>query len=251
MKILRCKQHGADGLPTATWLRARRGRPTASRFADIITPLGKTRTGQTPIAYMHELAAERITGQSGGHYVTAAMERGTALEPQARAWYELSRGVDVREVGMVMPDHARWGCSPDGLVGDDGGLEIKCPLPKAHVSALLDGGAAYSVQVQASLWITGRAWWDVMIYTDVPRLPNAVFRVDPDPAMHAALDAALPDFCGRLDEIEARLIAMGAGEQAAREHEQAEDDRIEQWFRDFEAGPSGEYDAETREGGET
>ena len=190
-------------------------------MGDIVTPLGKVRTGLTPQGYMHELAAERITGMPAVHFATAAMERGNELEPEARSYYEMQTGCTVQEVGLCMPDHGRWACSPDGLVGDDGGLEIKCPMPKAHISALLDQGASYAIQVQASLWITGRAWWDLLIYTDVPQLPNVITRIEPDPRMHAAFDEALPAFCDELDALTERLIALGCGADAMAAHDAA------------------------------
>ena len=229
MRVLRVKQGGG------AWLKARAGRPTASRMDCIVTPTGKAVSGTKRQSYMHELAAERLMGRCMDHYSGPAAERGTLLEPQARAWYEVSEGVEVQRVGLVLPDHARWACSPDGLVEPDGGLEIKCPLPRQHVAALLNDGADYAVQVQAGIWICERAWWDLVIYTDIDRLPCTVRRVLPDPALQDALAEHVPAFCDDLDALVDRLAEMGAGEAARAAREAESDAECEALFAAWEA----------------
>ncbi len=221
--MVKCKQGGS------TWLKARLGIPTASKFACIVTPGGKPVTGVTRKTYIHELAAERILGETEEHYVTAAMERGTLLEPGARAWYELKHGVDVQQIGLALGDSMRWGASPDGLVGDDGGIEIKCPMPKRFVAAALGDIAEYLPQVHACMWVCERAWWDVVIYSDRQRLPAVVHRVWRDDALCAVYDEAVPAFCDELDAMVGALEKLGMGEAAA-------DARTAQWLEDFGKG---------------
>ena len=104
------------------WLRARLGVPTASCYSKLITTQGK-RSAQAE-GYINELIGQRITGEIPETFKSEAMERGNELEPQARAYYELVTDNDVEEVGLILNDIGA-GCSPDGLIGDDGGLEIK------------------------------------------------------------------------------------------------------------------------------
>ena len=117
MNIIDCKQ--GDG----TWMGLRCGRPTASRADCIITSAGAATKGAKRDGYLHELTAEAVTKTVEMHFVTAAMERGTTLEPEARNWYALVKGVEVQQGGFAASDCGRWGCSPDGLAGSDGGLE--------------------------------------------------------------------------------------------------------------------------------
>lgn len=139
---------------------------------------------------------------------TAAMKRGTQLEPEARSYYEMDRGLDVEQDGFCMTDDGRFGCSPDGLVGIDGGLELKCPSPSTHVSYLLEGvlPSEYKAQVHGSMIVTGRAWWDFMSYC--PGLPPLLIRVGPDDYTEK-LRTALEAFWLRLIEADAKIAAMG------------------------------------------
>ena len=162
------------------WLESRLGRPTASNFGRLITPTGKASTSAQ--GYIDELVAQRITGEIPEFFKSAAMERGNELEPAAKALYEFTNDIEVKEVGLCLHDRYECGASPDGLVGDDGGLEIKSPLPHTHVSYLRDGGipAKYIPQVQGCLWITEREWWDFMSYH--PSMEDLIVRVYRDNA---------------------------------------------------------------------
>ena len=200
--MLTCKQGSGE------WFSARLGRPTASRFSDIVTPTGKAVTGQSRQTYLCELVAERLCESVAQHFESSAMERGTALEPQGRDWYTLDTGNAVEIVGFVYGDDGgRWGCSPDGLVGEDGGIEIKCPLRTTMVKHLLADGLVkdYSQQIQAALWITQRKWWDLVLYTDDRGIPNRVMRYMPDAVMHAAFDECIPAFCDDIDAAVEKL----------------------------------------------
>lgn len=193
------------------WLAARRGMPTASGFDRIVT--AKTRKLAAGRAgYMHELLAawligEEVTGDDGG---AGFMARGTALEDEARKWYSALRDVDVQQVGFITTDDGAYGCSPDGLVGDDGVVEIKCPSAKVMVGYLLDDDAArdaYYAQLQGSLLVTGRQWADLVVYN--PFLPSTVGRVERDDEYLAILAPALVTFCAELRDARARLLALG------------------------------------------
>lgn len=175
MKTIDCEQYSEP------WWEARRGVPTASNFKRIITPATGKLSAQAD-DYICELIAEKyhigaMDELSGP--ATAAMRNGTETEPEARRWYCLEQD-DVREVGFIMTDCGRFGCSPDGLVGENGGLELKCPVGKTHIRYLLDGHLPdeYKAQVHGSLIVSGRAWWDFLSY--VPGLPPFKIRVEPD-----------------------------------------------------------------------
>ena len=134
------------------------------------------------------------------------MDRGTEMEPRARGWYEIVRDVTVAQVGFIARDDGRVGVSPDGLVDDDGGLELKVSNAATHVAYALNPGtltAKYRGQVQAALYVTERKWWDIASYN--PCIEPVVERVLPDPAYIAAFVPALDAFLARLDAALARL----------------------------------------------
>ena len=204
------RQHSAE------WFAARLGKPTASRFDDLITPEGKPRKGQTPASYRNQLVVERLTRNPYGTMLTHAMQRGTELEPRARAWYELERDTKVVQVGWCYDEDAggtlgRWGCSPDGLVGEDGLIEIKCPSLAAVMDALLTGEAPrdHAAQVQGQLWGTGRAWCDLLIYAPEAEIAPQVFRVERDDEFIGALSEIVPEFADSVDAAETLAIDRG------------------------------------------
>lgn len=162
------------------WLESRLGRPTASNFGKLITPTGKASASAQ--GYIDELIAQKITGEIPEFFKSEAMQRGNDLETVAKSLYEFTYDVEVKEVGLCLHDKYECGASPDGLIGLDGGLEIKCPLPHTHVSYLRDGGipSKYIPQVQGCLWITEREWWDFMSYH--PSMEDLIVRVYRDNA---------------------------------------------------------------------
>ena len=154
------------------WLLARCGKVTASRVADI---MAKTKSGYSASRgnYMAELVCERLTGVPTDTFKSAAMEWGTAQEPHARAAYEAAGGVLVEEVGFVPhPSIPDAGASPDGLVKDNGLIEIKCPYTATHIDTLLSGKVPdrYNTQMQWQMACTGRVWCDYVSYD--PRMPE-------------------------------------------------------------------------------
>ena len=189
------------------WLTARLGLPTASQFHRVLTP--KTlKLSSSADAYRNELCAEWLIGEPIDPAANEWMQRGTELEPQAVAYYEAQRDVDTTEVGLCLTDDRLAGCSPDRLIGDDGGLEVKCPSAKVHVGYLLKGVEGdHMAQVQGCLFVTGRQWWDVMSFN--PAMPPSIVRVERDPKFMAALEAALENFTTALADMREKLLAMG------------------------------------------
>jgi putative phage-type endonuclease len=186
------------------WFAERVGRPSASRFSEIITTTGQP--SKQAEKYLHELAGERVVGFKAETYINANMARGIEMEAEARQLYELMSGVEVEQVGICYQDEERkYGASPDGLVGESGLLEIKCPTLHVSVKYLLAGSLPtdYFQQVQGQLFVTGREWVDFMSY--YPGLKPMVVRVQRDEKFIAALKNELDAFCDRLDEVEAKL----------------------------------------------
>jgi len=144
------------------WFAARCGKVTASRVADIIA---KTKTGYSASRenYLAQLVCERMTGKPAESYSNSAMQWGTDQEPFARAAYEAAKDVLVQEVGFVVhPNIVGAGASPDGLVGEFGLVEIKCPNTATHIQTLLDQKVPdkYNIQMQWQMACTGRQWCD-------------------------------------------------------------------------------------------
>ena len=205
MIVLDCEQGSVP------WVEARLGIPTASEFSKIMTPGGKLSASRIP--YLGTLVAEWALGDAAGDIEfggNAWTERGQALEPQARAAYGFTRDVDPVTVGFVYRDETRLsGCSPDSLVGDDGILELKCPMAGHHLVWLAQDiiPREHVSQLQGQLWVTGREWVDFMSF--FPGLPPFIVRAAPDPTYQAALDVAIPDFVAEVLDARERLRALG------------------------------------------
>ena len=197
------------------WFKARLGKVTASRVADL---MARTKTGYSASRanYMAELICERLTGQPAERFSNAAMQWGTDNEPHAKAAYAFMRDATVDDVGFVPhPSIADFGASPDGLIGADGLIEIKCPFSSAvHIETLLNGMPAdHMAQVQGQMWITGRQWCDFVSYD--PRMPEPlqlhVQRIPRVPAYVADLERQVTEFLFKVgDKVEAlRRLAEG------------------------------------------
>ena len=159
---------------TEQWYKDRAGKITASRFSDV---LAVSKHDGAPLKaredYMAELVCERLTGQPIALPETFAMKWGNDNEPFARNAFEIATGHMVQEVGFVIhSDYSYTGCSPDGLINNDGGLELKCPVNSVrHLRCFLSGVPEEHVaQIQGSMLITGRAWWAFGSYD--PRMPE-------------------------------------------------------------------------------
>ena len=154
------------------WKALRLGKVTASRVADVVA---KTKSGYSASRanYAAQIIAERLTGTTAESYTNAAMQHGTETEPEARAAYEFYQGVTVREVAFVPhPSIDQAGCSPDGLVDEDGLVEIKCPNTATHLETLLGQAVPgkYDTQIQFQMACTGRKFCDFVSYD--PRMPE-------------------------------------------------------------------------------
>lgn len=196
---------------SALWMQARAGIPTASEFDQLVSPEWKARTGQMPRSYLATKLAEWWIGGPLLGFNSFATEQGQILEDEAKPWYCLEYGEAVTSVGLCTTDDGMIGCSPDGLLGADGGLEIKCPSIETHVGYLLDGGLPkeYRAQVQGGLFVTGRPWWRFVSYRR--QLPALVLTIERDEEAQSALRTALAEFLVRLQSGKQRLIELNGG----------------------------------------
>ena len=189
---------------TPEWFAQRLGKVTASRVADVIA---KTKTGYSTSRenYMAQLICERMTKTVAESYTNAAMQWGTDNEPLARAAYEALNDILVDEVAMIShPTIESAGASPDGLVGDDGLVEIKCPNTATHIDTLLSQSVPgkYVTQMQWQMACTGRKWCDFVSFD--PRMPEDlrmfIKRVARDDKLIAELESEVVKFLKELDE---------------------------------------------------
>lgn len=184
------------------WFAERLGKVTASRIADVCTRT-KMGWGAGRKNYMAELVAERLSGSRLEGFTNAAMQWGTDMEPEARTAYEFYRNASVAEMGFAPhPTIADTGASPDGLVSEDGLVEIKCPNTATHIETLLGASLPekYLLQMQWQMACTGRQWCDFVSYD--PRLPESMrLHVDRVNRDDAAIHAIEKDVIGFLTEL--------------------------------------------------
>jgi putative phage-type endonuclease len=201
------------------WFAVRCGKVTASRIADIIA---KTKSGPSASRanYAAQLIAERLTNTVAESYSNAAMEWGSAMEPEARTAYEFLHNSAVTLIGFVEhPTLAFAGASPDGLVGDDGLVEIKCPNTATHIDTLIAKTVPnkYVPQMQWQMACTGRAWCDFVSYD--PRLPESmrlfVKRVPRDPATITELESEVTGFLFEVASAVSQLTRLYGEREAA------------------------------------
>lgn len=203
LRIIDCEQN------STAWHAARAGLPTASNFGKV---LAKGRTAgaksETRESYLHELVAERISGEVEEGYSNAAMERGHALEDEARELYAFQQDVVPVRVGFGRRDDLRCGASPDALIDTNGGLEVKTRYRRLQIAVLARGEvpSEHVPQVQGNLLVFCREWWDFVSYAR--GLPLFVKRVYRDEKYIANLTVELARFNDELDELEARIRAM-------------------------------------------
>ena len=198
LEIFNCEQG------TPEWFEARRGIPTASRFADVLAK-GQ---GITRRKYLLTLAGEAITGEVAESYSNAHMERGHVMEADARNLYSFAHDVEPELVGFMR--RGRAGASPDSLIGTDGLLEIKSKLPHLLLDVLDKDKLPpeHVAQVQGQLWVSGRDWCDFVAYW--PKLPLFCIRVERDDAYISTLSQAVADFVGELDSYIERYGVQAA-----------------------------------------
>lgn len=191
---------------TEEWFQDRLGKVTASRISDVM--MKPTTAGYQN--YRAQLVCERLTGVPTETFQSAAMLHGTETEPQARALYEMETGLDVSEVGFIPhPTLEMSGASPDGVVGQDGLVEIKCPQPAEHIRVLTGGAikTQYVLQMQWQMACIGREWCDFVSFS--PALPSEMQlfrqRVDRDAEKVEEITEAVTKFLSQVDEMAARL----------------------------------------------
>ena len=177
------------------WLQARLGIVTASEVNNLVTPKGKVCTGAKVKAYACHKASERITKRIEEHFMSFDMQRGHIQEEIARDIYNDSFEA-VTKCGFITNEIAgvTFGASPDGLIGDDGGLEIKSRVAKFQIETVIADEVPdiYINQIQATLLLTDRPWWDFTQYSN--GLPLYVKRVLPDPVRQATILSAIVEF---------------------------------------------------------
>lgn len=189
------------------WFEARKGLPTASMFSTVMASGKGGGRSLTRDKYLRQLAGEIITKEPMGEgFLSQDMVRGKEVEPEARDYYAFTRRCAPQIVGFIK--NGRKGASPDALIDDDGGLEIKCTAPHVQIERLLTNEvpSEYVAQIQGSLWVTGRAWWDFLSYS--PKLPPLILRVKPDLEYHAWLSAGVDAFLRELDAMVAKIRSM-------------------------------------------
>ena len=198
------------------WLKLRAGVVTASEMDALVTPLGKVKEGEARKTYLLKKLAETWLGAPiedvGAGW---AAEQGHMLEAEARDYFALATGNEVEQVAFISTDDGRCGCSPDGIIGDEG-VEIKCPQVINHVRYLLDGvlPAQYVVQVQFSLWVTGFRRWHFLSY----RRGFSALRmtIEPDPKIQAGITEAITQFAELFDSGLKELCRLNGGEPKQR-----------------------------------
>lgn len=204
---------------TEAWHLARLGKLTASRIADA-TAKTKSGWGASRANLMADLVCERLTGVPAERFVNGAMQYGIDTEPEARSAYEFELGVTVEQIGFLdHPSIGMSGASPDGMVGAEGLVEIKCPQSAAHIDTLLTKAVPekYVKQMQWQMACTGRKWCDFATYD--ARMPQElqlwILRVPRDDKMIADLEKEARLFLAELDEKVAALRKIGRMSEAA------------------------------------
>jgi len=189
------------------WFTARRGRVTASEFHTVMASGKGSSPSKTRRTYMFKLIGERITGECQESYTNAHMERGKAMEEEARAYYEMLNG-PVEQVGFIQLGDEIGG-SPDFLVGDSGMGEIKTKLPHLQLEVLLSGKvpSEHIHQIQGGLWVADREWCNFVSYW--PGMKTFIKRVYRDPKMIAEIRVAVDAFIEELHETMEQYNAIG------------------------------------------
>ena len=198
---------------TPEWYEIKIGKVGASRLADVMAEGKGGKPSATRANYMYELLAARLTGEYQQTYQSPEMLRGIELEAEARRKYEIVTFNEVKQVGWIPhPEIDMCGCSPDGLVDDDGLIEIKCPNTKTHLETVLHGkiDRSYQLQMQWQMECSGRDWCDFVSYD--PRLPEniqiCIIRVDKKQEVIDSIKTAVQAFLSELAELENKIRSL-------------------------------------------
>lgn len=207
MIIIPCEQNSLE------WLAARAGVVTASEFDALVSPLWKIREGEGVKTYLAQKVAEAWLKSPLPGFMSLDMEYGKIREEEAIPFYEFEFSETIQRVGLATTDDGRIGCSPDGLIGDDGGIEIKCPEAKTHVAYLLNGEVPnqYLAQIHGSMFVTGRKWWKFLSYRR--KFPPMVKTIERDEKIQAVLKEALGSFIVKFDAAMGRMEEMNGGKR--------------------------------------
>lgn len=197
---------------TDAWFQARLGLPTASEFATIMAKGRDGGASKTRRTYMLKLAGELLTGEPAESYTNVHMERGKAMEDEARETYAFVHDADIRRVGFIR--NGMKGGSPDSLIGEEGGLEIKTALPHIQIERLLKDELPpeHKAQVQGNIWVAEREWWDFVSYW--PRLPLFHKRIYRDDAYIRQISDAVDAFNDELAHLVERIRGYGQDNSA-------------------------------------
>lgn len=199
MEVVDCEQGSTE------WFAARLGVPTASMFSVLLSGRKDAKDKKTRTTYMMKLAGEIITGEVSEGYTNVHMERGKVMEDEARALYAFMTDADPVQVGFLKNFGA--GASPDSLIGDKGGLEIKTALPHIQVERLLSGTlpSEHKAQVQGNMWVSERDWWDFCSYC--PKMPLFKIRVERDEEYMKEISEGVAEFKKDLAAMVERIRA--------------------------------------------
>jgi len=188
---------------SAEWLQVRLGKLTASDFHIL---MGNSQTKET---ILYKKAAERITGvaSDGDKFTSIHTERGKELESEARQAYELGTGYNVNQVGFVELVNQLSGCSPDGLITEDGGVEIKCKDNHGHLKAVTKKwiDPEHFTQCQFNMYVTNRLWWDYVLYNPNFANPLHITRVFRDEAYMCKIETCIEECNTKITDILSKL----------------------------------------------
>jgi hypothetical protein len=198
----RCAQYSDE------YDRLKLGLPTSSNFKKIITPGGDP--SKQWRGYACHLIAERLLERKVDTYTSPAMERGLAVEEEATQWYSWSEGRETETIGFITNDEKTMGCTPDRLVGDDGLLEVKCPMPPGQVDYLITGKphTEHKPQLQGQLYISKREWVDICCWHQ--ELPRIVVRAERDEHFIDKLTTEIEKFNDFIEGVMAKIGSVTA-----------------------------------------
>lgn len=206
MQIIECDQGSEE------WFAARAGIPTASEFHTVMAIGPKGGKSVTRVAYLNKLAGEILTGEPMASYSNGDMERGKLMEDEARDLYSFQNDIEPQRIGFVR--NGEKGASPDSLLGDKGGLEIKSAAAHIQIARLLDGElpSEHKAQVHGNMWVCEREWWDFVSYC--PKLPLLIKRVFRDEVYIKSIALAVELFNVELQQTVEYIRRYGRSEAA-------------------------------------